>query len=78
LPPGTYAISVSGKGCETVKREGIVLEAGHLPTIDMALEVSAEAEAVEVSGAAQATDATTNAEQLGIQDTGTCYEAACI
>src|SRR5258708_5185069 len=32
LPPGTYTITVTAKGFETVKRE-LVLEVGHLPTV---------------------------------------------
>ena len=52
LPPGEYTISVSGKGFKTVKRAGVILEVGHFPTIDIALEVGAASEVVEVTGAA--------------------------
>jgi hypothetical protein len=68
---------VSGKCFKTVKREGIVLEVGHLLTIDIALEVVAAAEVVEVSGVAPAIDAT-NANNWEFKVRGACYEAACI
>ena len=32
LPPGTYTIDVSAKGFKSVRRAGLVLEVGHLPT----------------------------------------------
>ena len=59
LPPGTYTIAVTGKGFKTVKREGVTLEVGHLPTLDLTLEVGAAAEVVEVTGAAPLIDTTT-------------------
>src|SRR5260370_210403 len=39
LPPGTYTITVTAKGFRTLKREGLVLEVGHLPSVDISLEV---------------------------------------
>ena len=66
LPPGEYTISVSGKGFKTVKRAGIILEVGHFPTIDIALEVGAASEVVEVSGQAPAIDVTTETTQTNI------------
>ena len=39
LPPGVYAIDVSAKGFKTAKRTGINLEVGHLPTLDITLEI---------------------------------------
>lgn len=59
LPPGTYSIGVTAKGFKTFKREGLVLEVGHLPTLDIALEVGAASEVVEVTGAAPLIDTTT-------------------
>src|SRR5579862_10057621 len=44
LPPGTYSIEVSAKGFKTVKRDGIALETGRLPTLDLVMEVGAAAE----------------------------------
>src|SRR4029077_10373498 len=49
LPPGTYTLSVAAKGFKTFKREGLVIEVGHLPINDIALEVGAESTVVEVS-----------------------------
>ena len=66
LPPGTYAITVSSKGFKTAKRAGVVLEVGHLPTLDITLEVGAAAEVVEVSGAAPVIDVTTQTTQTNV------------
>src|SRR5215469_13466694 len=38
LPPGTYTLTVTAKGFETVKRD-VLLEVGHLPIVDIALQV---------------------------------------
>ena len=66
LPPGTYTVSVTAKGFKTIKREGITIEVGHLPTLDLALEIGAAAEVVEVSGAAPLIDTTTETTQTNI------------
>jgi hypothetical protein len=66
LPPGIYTITVSAKGFKTVKREGIAMEVGHLPTLDIVLEVGTAAEVVEVSGQAPAIDVTTNTNQTNV------------
>jgi hypothetical protein len=63
LPPGSYSISVVAKGFKTFKREGLIIEVGHKPTVDVSLEVGAAAEVVEVTGAAPAIDVTTNTNQ---------------
>ena len=68
LPPGTYAISVSAKGFKTTKREGLALEVGHLPSVDIVLEVGAAAEVVEVTGAAPVIDVTTNHTMTNITE----------
>lgn len=49
LPPGSYTITVTSKGFKTFKREGLVIDVGHLPIADVALEVGAESTVVEVS-----------------------------
>ena len=66
LPPGIYTITVSAKGFKTVKREGVNLEVGHLPTLDITMEVGAAAEVVEVTSAAPVIDVTTNTNQTNI------------
>ena len=74
LPPGTYSVEASAKGFKTVKRAGVNIEVGHLPTLDLTLEIGAAAEVVEVTGAAPIVDVTTNTNQTNlttdvIQDT---------
>ena len=66
LPPSTYTITVSAKGFKTVKREGVTIEVGHLPTLDVSLEIGAAAEVVEVSGAAPLIDTTTTTTQTNV------------
>ncbi|HXZ31190.1 MAG TPA: carboxypeptidase-like regulatory domain-containing protein, partial [Terriglobales bacterium] len=66
LPPGVYTIEVSAKGFKTVKREGVNIEVGHLPTLDLTLEVGTAAEVVEVTGAAPVIDVTTNTNQTNL------------
>jgi hypothetical protein len=66
LPPGIYSIEVTAKGFKLTKREGLNVEVGHLPTVDLALEVGTAAEVVEVSGQAPVIDVTTNANQTNL------------
>ena len=60
LPPGVYAITVTAKGFKTAKRDGLNLEVGHLPSVDISLEVGTSETVVEVSSQAPAIDTTTN------------------
>src|SRR5580698_32867 len=66
LPPGLYTIEISAKGFKTEKREGLALEVGHLPTVDITLEVGTAAEVVEVTGQAPVIDVTTTTNQTNI------------
>lgn len=66
LPPGVYSIEVLAKGFKTVKHEGLTLETGRLPTVDITLEVGTAAEVVEVSGRAPVVDITTNTNQTNV------------
>ncbi len=66
LPPGNYTVEASAKGFKTVKRAGLNLEVGHLPTVDIILEVGAAQEVVEVSGQAPVIDVTTNTSQTNL------------
>ena len=59
LPPGTYTATVKASGFSELKRQGILIEVGHLPTLDLTLSVGAAGTVVEVSGAAPLIDATT-------------------
>ena len=66
LPPGTYTIDVSAKGFKGVRRAGLVLEVGHLPSVDISLEVGAASEVIEVTSAAPVIDVTTETTQTNI------------
>ncbi|HEY9715739.1 MAG TPA: TonB-dependent receptor, partial [Chroococcales cyanobacterium] len=59
LPPGTYLLTISAQGFKTFKRDSIVIEVGHLPTVDASLQVGAEATTVEVTGESPVIDTTT-------------------
>jgi hypothetical protein len=60
LPPGTYTITITAKGFSTVKRDGLDIQVGHLPSVDFKLEVGASSTVVEVTAAAPVIDTTTN------------------
>jgi hypothetical protein len=68
LPPGIYTLTVKAAGFSQLKRDGIVIEVGHLPTVDLTLAVGAAGTVVEVSGAAPVIDVTTNANSTNITD----------
>jgi hypothetical protein len=59
LPAGNYTITVTAPGFDTLKREGLVLEVGHLPTIDLTLKVGEVKTIVEVSTEGPMIDTTT-------------------
>jgi len=67
LPATTYTITVTAKGFATVKRD-LLLEVGHLPTVDFALEVGSGSTIVEVSAAAPLIDVTTNVTQTNVTE----------
>jgi Carboxypeptidase regulatory-like domain len=66
LPPGPYVITVTAPGFATLKREGLVLEVGHLPSVDMTLTVGGEKTVVEVSAESPQIDVTTTTTQTNI------------
>ncbi len=66
LPPGGYTLTVSGQGFTTSKREGLVIDVGHLPTIDVTLQVGAESQTVEVTTAAPVIDTTTTENMTNV------------
>ena len=68
LPPGSYVITVTAKGFRTSKRDGLIIEVGHLPTVDLTLEVGGTDTVVEVSGATPAIDVTQNTTQTNITE----------
>ena len=70
LPPGPYTISVTAKGFRALKQTGLTLEVGKLPTVDLALQVGATEQTVEVSSAAPVVDVTQSKVQTVVsQDT---------
>ncbi len=82
LPPGSYTITVKAQGFETYKREGLAIDVGRLPTVDVALRVGATATTVEVTGAAPVIDTTTTqnitnvtSEALNNLPTGITYQS---
>jgi len=66
LPPGTYTMNVTAKNFKNVRREGLDLAVGHLPSVDITLEVGSMSETVEVSGAAPLIDTTTETTQTNV------------
>jgi hypothetical protein len=66
LPPGTFLVTVTAKGFRTTKREGLVIEVGHLPTVDITLEIGGTETVVEVSGETPTIDVTQNTTQTNI------------
>jgi hypothetical protein len=66
LPPGIYSVEVTAKGFKVTKRDGLNVEIGRLPSVDLALEVGTAAEVVEVSGQAPVIDVTSNANQTNL------------
>lgn len=67
LPPGNYTVTVTAMGFTTIKQD-LVLEVGHLPTLDFALEVGKAETIVEVSGQAPQIDVTTNVTTTNITE----------
>lgn len=59
IPPGTYELTVTAKGFQTLKRPNLVIQVGHLPTVDLTLELGAASTTVEVTGAPPMIDVTT-------------------
>src|SRR5712664_4547706 len=68
LPPGTYTITVTVKGFKTFKREDLIIEVGHLPSVDVTLEVGTTSEIVEVSSAPPQIDMTSNVTQTNVTE----------
>jgi outer membrane receptor protein involved in Fe transport len=66
LPPGVYSLTVTLAGFRTFKQDGIDLSVGHLPNIEVRLEVGAITETVEVSSQAALIDSTQSKVQANI------------
>jgi len=59
LPPGTYKLTITAQGFKKAERAGVTIEVGHLPTLDISLEIGTTSEVVEVTGSAPLIDTTT-------------------
>jgi hypothetical protein len=68
LPPGNYTIVIKAQGFDTLKRENVTLEVGHLPTIDIALKVGGVSTVVEVNTEGPMVDATTTTTLTNIPE----------
>jgi len=66
LAPGLYTVTVKAAGFSELKREGITIEVGHLPTLDLTLAVGASGTVVEVTAAAPVIDVTTTTNQTNL------------
>jgi hypothetical protein len=68
LPPGDYTLTVSAPNFRSSKQADIKLATGHLPTIDVVLQVGATQEVVEVSGAAPIVDVSQSKVQTNVTE----------
>jgi hypothetical protein len=68
LPPGSYTIVVKAQGFQTLKRENVMLEVGHLPTIDLPLKVGGVDTIVEVRTEGPMIDETTTTTLTNIPE----------
>ncbi|MDR3762868.1 MAG: TonB-dependent receptor [Acidobacteriota bacterium] len=66
LPPGSYTLTVKSEGFATMKRDGITIEVGHLPTLDLTLKVGSQSTVVEVTAEAPLIDVTTSTTATNI------------
>ena len=60
LPPGNYTITVKASGFDTLIRENVLLEVGHLPTLNLGLNVGGVNTVVEVKTEGPMIDTTSN------------------
>ncbi len=82
LPPGEYTMTINAKGFKTEKREGMKIEVGHLPSVEITLEIGAESVTVEVNADAPIIDTTTTqtltnvtSDALSNLPTGTSFQS---
>jgi len=68
LPPGSYTIVVKATGFDTLKRENVVLEVGHLPTVNLSMSVGTVNTVVEVKTEGPMIDTTTNTTLTNIPE----------
>lgn len=68
LPPSTYTVTVTAKGFTILKREGVTIEVGHLPTLDLPMQVGGSQTVVEVTEEAPLIDVTTTRTMTNITE----------
>ena len=68
LPPDAYTIVAKAQGFETYKHAGVVIEVGHLPTINLTLKIGAVNTVVEVSTEGPMIDTTTTSTLTNIPE----------
>jgi Carboxypeptidase regulatory-like domain len=68
LPPGAYALTVTAGGFRTFRQDNIELLVGHLPSLEVVLQIGAVSETVEVSASAALIDTTQSKVQTNISD----------
>jgi hypothetical protein len=66
LPPGSYTLTVTTEGFQTLRRQGIALEVGHTPTIDLDLSIGAVSSVVEVTSSGPVIDTTSTENMTNI------------
>ena len=66
LPPGVYTLTVTATGFRTAKKTALQLMVGHLPTVDVILEVGTMTETVEVSAEAALIDPSQSKVQTNV------------
>jgi hypothetical protein len=66
LPPGIYKLTATASGFKQIERGSIGIEVGHVPTLDLTMQVGTVSEVVEVSGEAPVIDVTTNTNQTNL------------
>lgn len=68
LPPGVYTLFLKAEGFDSIKRPGIVLEVGHLPSLDLTLKVGSVSTVVEVTTEGPMIDETTTTTLTNIPE----------
>jgi len=66
LPPGTYAIRASAPGFTELKRDGLVIQTGRIPTVDLPLSIGSEQTIIEISAETPVIDVTSSRQQTTI------------
>lgn len=69
VPPGVYTVTITMNGFETLKREGVTIEVGHLPSLNLTLSVGGtDTTVVTVSAAGPQIDVTTVTTQTNVDE----------